>query len=103
MKPQFTFWPLGDVLPVNSPKHEVRESTSDLIARIVDVDILVNPYTSADVCDAPKPASRRVQYEGPFPRKRHSHKCLNCGGNSVACYKTRCTRSQRVDSCQWCR
>lgn len=38
-----------------------------------------------------------------FPRKRHSHRCLNCGGNAVACYKQRCTLPQRVQNCQFCR
>jgi len=38
-----------------------------------------------------------------FPRKRHSHRCLSCGGPAVACYKTHCALPQRITQCRWCR
>jgi hypothetical protein len=47
-------------------------------------------------------------YQGPFPRKKHSHKCLGIGckmrgqTNAVACYKSHCTRPQK-DLCASCR
>ena len=47
--------------------------------------------------------SRSLPYAGPFPRKRHSHRCLNCGGNPVACYKTQCTKAQTTSTCVYCR
>jgi hypothetical protein len=50
---------------------------------------------------------RTDPYDGPFPRKRHSHKCKSCVArgqyNSVACYKSHCTRPQLTDTCSWCR
>lgn len=49
---------------------------------------------------------RIESYTGPFPRKRHSHTCTNCkagrGQGAVACYKQRCTKPQRIDSCECC-
>ena len=49
---------------------------------------------------------RTDPYDGPFPRKRHSHKCTGCEKhgqhNAVACYKSKCTRPQKVSSCGWC-
>jgi hypothetical protein len=37
-----------------------------------------------------------------FPRKKHSHRCVRCGG-AVYCYKADCTKPQRLDACQYCR
>lgn len=45
---------------------------------------------------------RTDPYTGPFPRKRHSHRCLKCGGNSVACYKAQCTKPQTIAQCKYC-
>ena len=49
---------------------------------------------------------RTDSYTGPFPRKRHSHRCKACETrgqiNSVACYKSRCTKAQLVEHCGWC-
>jgi hypothetical protein len=43
-------------------------------------------------------------YEGPFPRKRHAHRCLRCGDkNATACYKTKCTKPRITRDCFWCR
>lgn len=46
-------------------------------------------------------------YTGPFPRKKHSHKCLGCiprgQYNAVACYKKGCTMPQTTETCSWCR
>jgi hypothetical protein len=51
--------------------------------------------------------SRRDVYTGPFPRKRHYHRCPECqsrGSNGVNCYKQRCTTPVLRDSlCSWCR
>jgi hypothetical protein len=45
-------------------------------------------------------------YTGPFPRKKHSHKCLGCVPrgqlNAVACYKVHCTKPKVTDTCEWC-
>ena len=51
---------------------------------------------------------RSDPYEGPFPRKKHSHKCAGCATrigqtNAVACYKQHCTRPQHTETCSWCR
>ena len=51
---------------------------------------------------------RTDPYTGPFPRKRHSHKCKSCEEkfgqyNAVACYKSQCTRPQAVETCSWCK
>jgi hypothetical protein len=46
-------------------------------------------------------------YPGPFPRKRHSHRCTGCRAwgqtNAVACYKSHCTRPQLVHRCPSCK
>lgn len=52
--------------------------------------------------------SRRDPYTGPFPRKRHSHRCEGCAQkygqyNAVACYKSQCTRPQLTSVCSWCK
>lgn len=52
------------------------------------------------------PPSRRP-YTGALPRGRHSHRCLNCGrtgrsARAVACYKSKCTKPQVVETCGWC-
>ena len=50
----------------------------------------------------------KLIYEGPFPRKKHSHKCPGLGCkmrrqiNAVACYKSHCIRPQK-DLCHSCR
>lgn len=45
-------------------------------------------------------------YTGPFPRKKHSHKCTNCVKrgqlNAVACYKTQCTKPKVTEFCSYC-
>lgn len=46
--------------------------------------------------------ARRVEYSGPWPRNKHTHRCLRCG-EGMNCYKQRCTQSQRVNGCRWCR
>lgn len=50
---------------------------------------------------------RTEPYTGPFPRKRHSHRCKGCEQrgqlNAVACYKSRCTRPQLTETCAWCK
>lgn len=51
---------------------------------------------------------RTDEYTGPFPRKRHSHRCTGCAKaygqyNAVACYKSQCTRPQLVEQCSHCR
>lgn len=37
-----------------------------------------------------------------FPRKKHSHRCMCCG-DAVYCYKSHCTKPQRIERCQWCK
>lgn len=37
-----------------------------------------------------------------IPRKKHSHRCRSCG-YAVYCYKTRCTKPQKIERCGWCR
>lgn len=52
--------------------------------------------------------SKDLLYVGPFPRKKHSHKCPSLGCkmrgqiNAVACYKSHCQRPQR-DLCSFCK
>ena len=52
---------------------------------------------------------RTDPYSGPFPRKRHSHRCLGCAerpyasDRAVACYKSHCTMPQLVFECSYCR
>jgi hypothetical protein len=44
-------------------------------------------------------------YTGPFPRKRHWHRCETCrarGSNGVNCYKTQCTKPRDTLACGWC-
>lgn len=56
---------------------------------------------------AKKHDTRRDAYTGPFPRKRHYHRCPKCkekGSNGVNCYKQRCTVPVLMDGpCSWCR
>lgn len=54
----------------------------------------------------PVASGKRAQpYAGPFPRGKHSHKCLKCETrgryNAVACYKSKCTRAQLTSTCEW--
>jgi len=58
----------------------------------------------------PKTDARRLPYSGPFPRKRHYHRCPQCkshGSNGVNCYKQRCTKpvlmSGLCGPCSWSR
>ena len=55
----------------------------------------------------PKTDTRRLPYSGPFPRKRHYHRCPKCkekGSNGVNCYKQRCTTPVLMSvPCSWCR
>jgi hypothetical protein len=51
---------------------------------------------------------RTDPYSGPFPRKRHSHRCKGCEAkfyqlNPVACYKQHCTKPQLLRTCSWCK
>ena len=41
------------------------------------------------------------RYPGPFPRKKHSHRCETCGAG-VYCYKTACSKPQRIAVCNYC-
>ena len=54
-----------------------------------------------------KPDARRLPYSGPFPRKRHYHRCPKCdarGSNGVNCYKQNCTAPVLMSGpCSWCR
>ena len=60
-----------------------------------------------DAMNAAKLGARGLPYTGPFPRKRHYHRCPQCknhGGNGVNCYKSRCTLPVLLSSpCSWCR
>jgi hypothetical protein len=54
------------------------------------------------------PNSKTEPYTGPFPRARHSHKCLTCARRGtepvpVACYKTKCTLPKYTLNCAYCR
>lgn len=55
----------------------------------------------------PRLDARRMEYTGPFPRKRHYHKCPKCadhGSNGVNCYKSQCTKPVLMAvPCGWCR
>ncbi|MEY2411048.1 MAG: hypothetical protein QOF48_3718 [Verrucomicrobiota bacterium] len=46
------------------------------------------------------PLPQRTPSAGP--RKKHSHRCKRCG-QGVYCYKTHCTKPQRVTTCTGCR
>lgn len=62
------------------------------------------PYVAPSI---PKTDARRLPYSGPFPRKRHYHRCPKCverGGAGVNCYKQRCTKPVFLSTpCGWCR
>lgn len=67
-------------------------------------------YLREALCVPPAPrqiivatGKRSEPYAGPFPRGKHSHRCMTCGGNAVACYKAKCTKPQTTSACQWCR
>ena len=49
----------------------------------------------------PVPAARQP-YAGPFPRKKHSHRCDQCG-NATYCYVGQCKQPQKLEICRWCR
>jgi hypothetical protein len=74
------------------------------------------PSSFALVAPEPLPAvaptikrtdARRLPYTGPFPRKRHYHRCPKCqdhGSNGANCYKQRCTAPVLLSGpCSWCR
>lgn len=53
-----------------------------------------------------KNAKMYQPYTGPFPRKPHSHCCINClnsrGQGAVDCYKKHCTKPIRTETCVCC-
>jgi hypothetical protein len=55
----------------------------------------------------PKTDARRLTYNGPWPRKRHYHRCPKCiasGSNGVNCYKQRCSAPVLMSTpCRFCR
>jgi hypothetical protein len=55
----------------------------------------------------PRTDARAQEYSGPWPRKRHYHRCPKCasrGSNGTNCYKARCTTPVLMSSpCSWCR
>jgi hypothetical protein len=55
----------------------------------------------------PRADARRTPYSGPFPRKRHYHRCPRCkdhGSNGTNCYKSQCTIPVLMSNpCSWCR
>jgi hypothetical protein len=55
---------------------------------------------------APKIDARTLPYTGPFPRKRHYHRCPKCrvnGSGGVACYMAKCTRPVLMSvACGFC-
>jgi hypothetical protein len=77
-------------------------------AELAAVDTLPSSFpVLAPVAPAKKRDARRDEYTGPFPRKRHYHRCPHCrdhGSNGVNCYKQRCTTPVLMDyPCSWCR
>jgi len=70
--------------------------------------VLAAPEPLPAVCPAiPKTDARRSPYVGPWPRKKHYHRCPKCkehGSNGVNCYKSRCSAPVLLSSsCSWCR
>jgi hypothetical protein len=52
---------------------------------------------------APGANPKTAPYLGPFPRKRHAHRCQRCGqGRSVACYKQHCHKARVTATCMYC-
>lgn len=51
--------------------------------------------------------NRTETYPGPWPRKRHSHRCMHCWNDrmqpAVYCYKRKCAQPQQTDRCECCR
>lgn len=84
-------------------------------AIITDGRVARKTYASTvlgELLATPPPAPRQIPvatgkrseaYTGPFPRKRHSHRCLRCGGNAVACHKAQCTVAPVTGTCKYCR
>jgi hypothetical protein len=78
-----------------------------ILSGLRDMVIETIPPAGPPAMYPPAAAPKRMQpYSGPFPRKRHSHRCLKCeksGHNSVACYKAGCRLAQTIEVCSWCR
>jgi hypothetical protein len=74
-------------------------SEEELAADRAVVDALPKAPTAAR-------AARHLPYTGPFPRKRHYHRCETCfargRSNGVNCYKKNCTRAVLHDGCWSC-
>lgn len=55
----------------------------------------------------PRTDARRLPYTGPWPRKKHYHRCPECkkhGSGGVNCYKSKCSAPVLLDRpCSWCR
>lgn len=76
-----------------------------------DFALTAPPPLPVGPTDGSKPVSRMdpraLEYAGPWPRKRHYHRCPKChdhGSNGTNCYKTRCTTPVLMSSpCSWCR
>lgn len=51
--------------------------------------------------------TKTAPYSGPWPRKRHYHRCETCWRTrkqgAVYCYKGKCSRPLSVESCECCR
>ena len=74
--------------------------------RLLDSIVPARPMRE-DPATLPAPSvkadRRRAEYTGPWPRKRHSHKCSSCV-NGVYCYKSKCRLPATVPApCGWCR
>lgn len=54
-----------------------------------------------------KKTKQTEPYAGPFPRKRHFHRCETCWATrkqgAVYCYKTKCSKPQSSEDCALCR
>lgn len=72
------------------------------------VDALPVSFSApAPVVKTKKHDPRRDAYTGPWPRKRHYHRCPECkarGSNGVNCYKQKCSAPVLLSGpCSWCR
>jgi len=70
-------------------------------------DVFRHSNVVLGITEEDSPRKRTEPYSGPFPRKKHSHRCKGCEQkfyqlNAVACYKSHCTKPQLVETCSWC-
>lgn len=94
-----SMFPAKTTVIVSDGRWTRKVSASKYFMELINTEILNRPKPAPIVATG----KRSEPYTGAFPRGKHAHRCLRCGGNAVACYKAQCTVPQTTGSCKYCR